>query len=712
VGSVFRRLLIWLVSLTLVAAAFMLYRRLSRSENVDFAVDDQYSQYVVDTNNNQSGADAGIIGGVGVNTLKMARWTDSSDDRTVRRVFGFAELLHKNGDQWAIEKPYMNVFRPDADFFITADHGRVTVENDADTTSPKDARLQGNVVIRILTKNTGSGGDLCIYLDDISFMGEQSKFSTDGPVRFVSQHAFMLGKGLRFVYNGSSGRLEFLRLTHIESLRFTNSKRTLFAHDSAQANHESRKPAHTQPLRKTEQKKGIHYRCLLSGNVVIDAPEQLIFARDELAINDIYQPQSGSQTVAESAAHGANNAVQPAAPNEPTKTADVTTTGRLAPEFVEQPNDIFVNCDNGILIVPSDSDMSVESFDAFKTGHTTRDAIRAVDSRRNTERTRLTAKKIDYTVSSGDTTAVGPLELVFYPNDVAVNEVNRPQKSTTVPVTVTAQKQAVFRAAANQVTLRGDCKCVMTRTDSNATHQYTLSAPVLTVDLLTGADRTAAAPGLELKHITAAGGPVHLATVETNGTKRLGAAELKCSKFEYDTAEQVYMATGPGVIKIDNSAISQPNDTQNGYTLKKRCWAMVRDFATLKYYCSTRRIVADAEPNKTLNIGYVPIVNDKPAQAIVATAAHVEILLQQISQGRSELSTLWATGGITYEDQDKSFAGSELFYDNNKTLVTVRGDRTWPCLFNGVSVDNIEYDLKTGRVNAQVMGPGILPIGQ
>jgi len=708
VGSVFRRLLIWLVSLTLIAAAFMLYRRLSKSENVDFAVDDQYSQYVVDTNNNQSGADAGIIGGVGINTLKMARWTDSSDDRTVRRVFGFAELLHKNGDQWAIEKPYMNVFRPDADFFITADHGQVTVENDADTTSPKDARLQGNVVIRILTKNTGSGGDFCIYLDDISFMGEQSKFSTDGHVRFVSKHAFMLGTGLCFVYNGSSGQLEFLRLTQIDSLRFSDSKKRLFAHDKPQANHESRKPAHTQPLRKTKQKKDIHYRCLLSGNVVIDAPEQLIFARDELAINDIYQPESGSEISPKSAAPGANNTVQPAAPNEP----NVTTTSRLTPEFIEQPNDIFVACDNGILIVPSDSDMSLESFNASKTGDTTRDAMHAVDSHRDTERTKLTAKKIDYIVSSGDTTAVGPLELVFYPNDVAVNEVNRPQKSATLPVTVTAQKQAFFHAGANRVTLQGDCKCVMTRTDSNTTHQYTLSAPVLTVDLLTGTSQAAATPGLELKHITAAGGTVHLATVNTNGTKRLGAAELKCSKFEYDTAEQVYMATGPGVIKIDNSAISQPNDTQNGYSLKKRCWAMIRDFATLKYYYSNRRILADAEPNKVLNIGYVPILHDKPAQAIVATAARVEILLQQISQGRSELSTLWATGGITYEDQDKTFAGSELFYDNNKTLVTVRGDRTWPCLFNGVSVDNIEYDLKTGRVNAQVIGPGILPIGQ
>jgi hypothetical protein len=40
----------------------------------------------------------------------------------------------------------------------------------------------------------------------------------------------------------------------------------------------------------------------------------------------------------------------------------------------------------------------------------------------------------------------------------------------------------------------------------------------------------------------------------------------------------------------------------------------------------------------------------------------------------------------------------------------VKGDRFQPCYFNGTLVDGIEYDLKTGKIKAKVVGPGTLKI--
>ena len=61
-----------------------------------------------------------------------------------------------------------------------------------------------------------------------------------------------------------------------------------------------------------------------------------------------------------------------------------------------------------------------------------------------------------------------------------------------------------------------------------------------------------------------------------------------------------------------------------------------------------------------------------------------------------------------YQDGDNEFAGSELFYDHDKSTVEIWGDESQPCYFNGVLVDEIEIDLKTGRVKGRVPVPGTL----
>jgi hypothetical protein len=60
------------------------------------------------------------------------------------------------------------------------------------------------------------------------------------------------------------------------------------------------------------------------------------------------------------------------------------------------------------------------------------------------------------------------------------------------------------------------------------------------------------------------------------------------------------------------------------------------------------------------------------------------------------LASLTASNGIDFEDEKSHFAGSVLFYDGDKDLLTVRGDAVQPCMFNGAPVDQIVMNLKTG----------------
>ena len=105
----------------------------------------------------------------------------------------------------------------------------------------------------------------------------------------------------------------------------------------------------------------------------------------------------------------------------------------------------------------------------------------------------------------------------------------------------------------------------------------------------------------------------------------------------------------------------------------------------------------------------------------VATS-HVQADLIETAASRNELVSLVATDGITYnetelqvdeektgsgdiayiENEANEFIGDNLFYDVPASLVTVKGSPRFPCFFNGVRVDKIEYDPQTEKVKADM----------
>ncbi|MHC4630181.1 MAG: hypothetical protein ACYS9C_02790 [Planctomycetota bacterium] len=316
-----------------------------------------------------------------------------------------------------------------------------------------------------------------------------------------------------------------------------------------------------------------------------------------------------------------------------------------------------------------------------------------------------------------DVFASGPAELTFYVDDFG----GARTKKTPVPAKVTAQKQARFLAASNQVVFEGDCRCTMFREDPNVLTKYILSSQQLVVDLPKDTNDQSSAPAAGVEHLTATGGVVRLATVKTAGIKEghngspeklLGGIELKCRRFDYDPGQELFVATGPGSITLDNSTVAELNEQRGRFSLKGPCWAIVEKFNTLKYFLEANRIVAEAELAERLVVNYFPIREGKFTEHIIVNAGHVEADLVQTADGQTELLALTALDRVTYEDEDNEFVGSELFYGHKKFVMKVKGDEFQPCYFNGALVEEIELNSRTGKVKAKVVAPGALQLNR
>lgn len=80
----------------------------------------------------------------------------------------------------------------------------------------------------------------------------------------------------------------------------------------------------------------------------------------------------------------------------------------------------------------------------------------------------------------------------------------------------------------------------------------------------------------------------------------------------------------------------------------------------------------------------------------------------ETAAGGAELATLVASGGITYQAEGREFIGGRLLYDHAKQWMKITGSESFPCMANGMLADEIEYDLKTDTIKAEVVGPGEL----
>jgi hypothetical protein len=727
-----RTILIGLLSLAAVLAIYLLYSQLSKAPQIDIDIGAKSIDTAADSNVGDFDSEIGKIGDIGIVGLTKPVFRHLKNGR-VDRELGFEELLHEVKGEWEVEKPYINIYQPNFNCSVTADRGKIQIEIAGGGPSPKDATFTGNVVVHILPESGSDIKESFIYLNDLIFISEKSLLSTAGPVRFVSQDAQMLGTGLEMIYNDQLERMELFRIVHLAALHLKSSWPALFS-QTTQDNSRQAKPAIATDSQKqdempatseraAEQGQGEYYKCVLSKNVVIDAPDQLVFAKDRISINNIFWSRASNGEPNESIRQ-AQDMLKTTGKDGEVHNATASKDSGLS-KSAQTSRDTIVTCDNGIFVFPTNSTIIQNDFLQPAIERTGSAAKPSRDSNDSEGRTIFITERIDYNVLTNNTDANGPLELTFYVNDIAEarlprvsNEEESPSegwyggqaesRETLVPINITARKKARFLSATKQITFEGDCVCTMNRTEPNNIQQkFTLSAPTLTANLTTVNTDTKS----RIEHLTADGDVVKLQRVKTTKGKLLSGVELKCCKINYNTGQELFIATGPGQIGLNNSNVSEPNEQAGRFSLRRPCYALLRDFATLKYYIKDNRIIADAEPGRTLQIDYFPIVESSYGQDVTATAAHAEVGLAQTADGQNELSMLVASGGITYkEDKGNELLGSKLFYDREKSLLKIEGDEAAPCYFNGALVEKISYDPKTGKFEVPLAGPGALQI--
>jgi hypothetical protein len=681
-----RKFRVAFIAVIAVFAVFLLYNSLFKTPKIEMSYNP--GPDFGDVNQTQLSQDAARVGPVSLGTLDMARFsTINPKTKQLEREFGFERLLHEEGDQWELEKPYMNIYRPDLVCYITADTGYVVLESDVSPPNPTDATLTGNVVAHIVPAPGSDVAESFVYLDDLTFISSKSRFFTAGPVTFVSQDAQMQGKGLEMIYDDQKKCLDLLRVEQLEHLQLKVQK----GYSLAQAGSRTDKTA-TGSAESKDKTNLESYRCVFSGNVVIDAGQQFI-AADQVSISDIiwHDSKSKQQSQTKTGIADSSNTTEPQ--QQQTQTRDLL--------------EVAVSCDNGLAVVPTNSFDALEKIPHFLDTTGGESPVEAVEDEPG--RTTFAAEKIDYSLATSDAVAPGYSRLTFYVKDV----MDQSDEPSALPLVVTSKKMTRFSPKSNRITFEGNCVCRMLRSDLDVMQEYVLSAPKLIVDLNDEkvSNGRALADVARITAISEEGAGSRLSSVKRDGDKFLGGIELKCPRFEYDAQQQMFIASGPGVIKADNSRIPQPSRDVGRFSMQKPCYAIVRNFEQLRYYLQTERIIAD-NSSERIYIDYFPITDKTPEQ-VTMTAGRIEADLVETPTGQYRLWTLYAADGISFQDRDKVFEGSELLYDDQRDVIWARGSDSMPAYFNGIMFDGIEYDLATEEVRkVEIKGPGFFNISQ
>ncbi|MFH1371915.1 MAG: hypothetical protein ABII09_11615 [Planctomycetota bacterium] len=666
-----RRFSVWLVSFLAVLVVYLIYNRMSRTPPIP--TQGRYGE-IADVCD--SDGQVGMVGNVGVGAVRNAHYTILNAKREVEGEFGFEELLHQDGNEWELEKPYYRMNRRGFKCEIKGDRAKVLVEAAGNRVTPKDGILTGNVTIRISPQRTGAFSEGVIYLDDIVFAGDKSMFSTAGRVEYDSDDARLMGKGMELIYNGDAERLEFLKITKLETLHIKRwSRGTVFS--STSTGSEATASAGPASEGKSTAKSGRGYKCVLDTNVIIETSQERLMAQ-ELSINDI---SGGGES--EDKPNG-----------QAVKSPAGSAVSRQDATSAETAGDVAISCDGSIVILPMDSTMKLKqpppaSAEAEQP-KTTADG-----------KTTFYGRRVDYSAATGEVSATGSSQITF-----DINDTKKTADGGPATVTITAQKQAKFEPASNKVSFEGNCRCVATQADVNTSRQYFVLGDKLDVDLAPK-KTDEAGTSLGIKRFAATGGVVHLASTKKMGQHLLGGVELKCTRIDYDAVDDRFVATGPGLIKMDNSQTDEPQKGLGRFSLRRKSYAFLRNFDSLEFDGGGNHLVAYSK-NGSMLADFIPISGNGSEDKVAVTASRIEADIIETAGGRTELGALVAKGAVTYEDKDIQCAGGEFVYDADGPAISIRGDNFRPCIFNGAIVDSAWRDPKTGKWKTRLKAPGAI----
>jgi hypothetical protein len=707
-----RKLAVGLLALGTLIVVYGLYLRINRTPPLTAGLARPMSPPTPfpDVNANARGEVAKVLG-TAVEEVRETRFQHRDEHNRVDREFGFEQLLHKVGNQYETAHPYLTLFFPTFQCVVTANRGRVQVDTVFSRPMASDAQFSGNVIIHIIPAEPNDARECYIHLDDVGFLAAKSLFSSEGPVRFLSRRAQLTGTGLELIYDGARSRLELFRIFALDTLRLQSRQLGALAALKPRARPGAAASAAGQTHAPTVGRgtpPEDRYQCIFHRNVAIEMPDRVVVARNELAIDNILWPGSKKPDAASKPTPAPDDAN--ATPSAGHNALDTTASSHAAldalpPEYF----DTTVTCDGGFEVTPMSSGLKIESRSLVAAhGAPVRPpSAGLLDSPSGKPpRQRTAAQRIQFNALTTDTALEGPVEMAFLldPNGLREAKAGAP----ALPMTLTAQKDVRFLAAANQVLFEGGCQVTLSRSEPNLIYEYILTAPQLTLDIASDANKPKEM-AVSARRLVTAGGPAALRILRKRADQLVGWTKVDATQFRYETDPRQFTAIGPGEIWTRSDETLDPKADPNGFSFGRPCVARLSNFDVLTYFADTNRIVAEDDDQQLL-LDYFPLVNGQYARHTRAVVSHVEAFLKEITKGRLELAALQATKGIEYEDEKDHFDGSTLSYDYTQSLVAVRGDEEQPCSLNGAQVDHIDLNLKTGRIQADFPTPSVFRV--
>jgi hypothetical protein len=707
-----RKFVIWLISFAVVLAVFLLYRSASDTGVIEITrLDRGIGQ--MDANRFITDSNAGQVGQAKLEYLERARFeTVDAKTRKLKRVVGFEKVLHKTGNEWMLDKPYMNVFQDRLRYDITADTGTIELENvEGSDPTPKSAVLKGNVVIHILPETVASRSDSFVYLNQIAFDSDRAMFYSDDDVNFVSADAQLIGKGLEVVYNSITNRLEYLKVKQVDFLNIRKLAQTSRKKEKvpqiAPAAVSSAEPAEAKPTPAEVEENKDSFQCLFRDNVVLEYENEVVLA-SEMAITNLLwsssqksqQPQTSASSVEPNISESTVGQM-PAEPFDKLRAGQQQNTKTAAPD--EKGSVIAtVKCDGPMIIRPTPAAES----DDYKPPQL-RNFLNLPDNtlrwlgRRNV----LLAQRVSYDYVNQIAKAPNQVELVFYPRMES-------DSGGKKPFIISAQKGAEFISKQNQAIFYGSVRGSFNKQTEYYDEENIFYGDRLVVDLTAGLNKPESVESADIAHVTVTGPGVRLESIRTLGKTKLSHVRLKSERIDYDRITKDIIATGQGIIEYGNVATENLQASSSKSALDRLCYTLVEGFDKLIWDTNSLQVKAFSEKSKGVHIGYLPVEKTGYGNRITIDTRQIDIDYFEPTKGKAQLKQLYATGGIVYYEQPKyEFVGRDLYYNAQEDFLTVFGTKDMPCMFNGVFADAIEYNLKTGSASAVLGGGvGIMPV--
>jgi len=325
---------------------------------------------------------------------------------------------------------------------------------------------------------------------------------------------------------------------------------------------------------------------------------------------------------------------------------------------------------------------------------------------------RFRGRNLHYDVATGHAVAQGPIEFTFHVDPPDPND----PRAEPVPVVITATDRAEFDGDKNEFTFLGNVVGLHEAAQVDYVQKSTFYGKRLIVRLAKATDSAASQAGSDIHSITLVGGNVKIESIRSRGAETISHVRLRCVQVDYDAAEDVLVATGPGNVELNNENVAPIPAAQRRKPVDLRgpCYGSIQGFATVKWHLASQRIIADSpDTAEAVQLAYQPIIDGQLGQRVWAAAPHLEVGFAETDRGRSSLSFFEARGNVFYcEEGGNVFLGSDsLRYDSADDMMVVSCHPEDPCLLNGTPVAHINYDLKTGRIESQLTGsPGVVPL--